>query len=620
MFYIMLFSPLFGSLLEALNIRNPKLKYAGMASSLFSFFAFLAAVIIFSKKLYGESLLLPWFSSGGLELSFYFKIDSLNSIMALLVTGVAFLIHIYSLSYMKEDRSAYRYFSYLSLFVFNMLILTSAGSLPLLFVGWEGVGLCSYLLIGFWFKDVEKARCGELAFLTNRAGDACFLIGMFILFSQVGSFEFSEINIWAAQQANLGFTSPLSLSCLFLFLGAAGKSAQIPLYFWLPRAMAGPTPVSALIHAATMVTAGVYMILRLAPTYMQAPDVLNIISYVAAIGSLLAALVACRAFDLKRILAYSTISQLGYMFMAVGGQAFTAGFFHLLTHGLFKALLFLCAGSVIHGMNGEQDIRKMGTLPRYFPKTFLGFVVGSLSLMALPPFSGFFSKDEILLKLFSGQNYFVFALSFITGLITVFYVTRMMMYLFFSKETFKGTPHESPPFMWVPILFLSGLAFIAGGLGMPHIFSDLLPFHFPHILDKLLPELNLTPFTIVVKTELILMSSAVSASLLVAGFATWMYRAPVSFSWMSGLRSILEKELYINVFIDDVIKKFFVNFSLNLDKSLENFLIKDFFQSISKLLYRIQNKLNVSQSGNAQSYGFYMFLGLIALLSLMFMK
>ena len=401
--------------------------------------------------------------------------------MLLLITGVGTVIHIYSAGYMQKDPGISRYFAYLNLFVFFMLVLVLADSLPLLFVGWEGVGLCSYLLIGFWFKDSLKVAAGRKAFLVNRLGDGCFLLGMFFAFSYFETFSFQQINTLAGAES-FSLFHPGALAALFLFLGATAKSAQVPLHIWLSDAMAGPTPVSALIHAATMVTAGVYLVLRLSSLYTAAGDVLQIIGWVGALTAFGAALAAAGQRDLKKTLAYSTVSQLGYMFMALSVKAFAAGAFHLLTHGFFKALLFLCAGSLIHGLNGQQDIYFMGGLKKYFPKTFWTWLIGALALVALPPFSGFFSKDEILWSLFSSGNRGLWLVALVTSAVTAFYMTRLTCLVFFGRER-RGPsaqkPHESPAVMSWSLMLLAFFSAVAGFLGLPHLFSKVLPLHPP---------------------------------------------------------------------------------------------------------------------------------------------
>ena len=412
------------------------------------------------------------------EISFYF--DRLTAVMVLIVTGVGSLIHIYSIGYMKEDKSYARYFAYLNLFLFFMLLLVLGRSLLVLFVGWEGVGLASYLLIGFWFDDPDKARAGKKAFLTNRIGDAGFLLGMFVLFQALGTLEMDKINT-----AFMSGTPPAisaSLVGILLFIGACGKSAQIPLHVWLPDAMAGPTPVSALIHAATMVTAGVYLVARLSGIYMHAPEASGAIAAVGVMTAFFAATIALVQTDIKKVLAYSTISQLGLMFVALGVGAYGVAIFHLYTHAFFKACLFLGAGSVIHALGGEQDIDKMGGLARKIPITFATFAVATAAIGGIPPLAGFFSKDEILwFALASGRggSTLLFAVGCVTALLTSFYMFRLLWLTFFGVPRMDAATahhvHESPATMTGVLIVLAVLSAIGGFVALPHYLEPLLP-------------------------------------------------------------------------------------------------------------------------------------------------
>ncbi len=450
-----------------------------------------------------------WISVGGFEVAVSFTMDPLSAVMTLVVTGVGGLIHIYSVGYIAHDRSVWRYFSYLNLFSFAMLVLVLSSNLLLMFVGWEGVGLCSYLLIGFWFGDVEKAKAGMKAFVVNRIGDFGFLAGiMFLLWGMAGgwfssgyqasesvlSFDFTTmahtVQGLAGKQV-LGI-SLATVICVSLFVGATGKSAQIPLYVWLPDAMAGPTPVSALIHAATMVTAGVYMIARLNYLYIMSPVAMSIVAGTGALTALFAATIGFTQRDIKKVLAYSTVSQLGFMFIGVGVGAFTAGIFHLMTHAFFKACLFLGSGSVIHAMSGEQDIFKMGGLRKKIPITFWTFLVATLAIAGFPPFAAFFSKDEILWKAFDTANpvipwwpFAVWTLGAIAALGTAFYMFRLVYITFFGEcradEETRHHIHESPRTMTFALIVLALLSTVGGWIGIPHLFH--LPNLFEHWLE-----------------------------------------------------------------------------------------------------------------------------------------
>jgi len=430
---------------------------------------------------------------GAFEAPWGLRLDPLSGLMALVVTGVGFLIHVYSIGYMDgETRGAYaRYFSYLNLFCFFMLTLVLGSNLLVMFVGWEGVGLCSYLLIGYWYEKQSASDAGKKAFIVNRIGDWGFVLGIFLVFFTFGTLDFRAVADAAASMPveAAGFGT-LSLICLLLFIGATGKSAQIPLHVWLPDAMEGPTPVSALIHAATMVTAGVYVVARNAVLFTHAPMVMQIVAIVGVLTALMAATIGLVQNDIKRVLAYSTVSQLGYMFLATGVGAFAAAVFHLMTHAFFKALLFLGSGSVIHAMAGDQDMRRMGALKKYMPVTYVTMLIGTLAIAGIPPFSGFFSKDEILYRTFL-DNRLLWALAAVTALLTAFYMFRLMSMTFFGG--YRGPawqhgadaapggghgaghgghgawhgPHESPRVMTVPLMALAVGAIVAGFVGVP---------------------------------------------------------------------------------------------------------------------------------------------------------
>jgi NADH-quinone oxidoreductase subunit L len=428
-----------------------------------------------------------WFTAGNLHVDLGLTIDRLSGTLVLVITGVGFLIHLYSVGYIDEDAGYWRYFAYLNLFVAAMLLLVLGDNLVAMFVGWEGVGLCSYLLIGFWFDDEAKASAGKKAFIVNRIGDFGFLLGIFTLFITLGSVSFADVN--AAQIALV----PASLAALFLFIGATGKSAQLPLYIWLPDAMAGPTPVSALIHAATMVTAGVYMVARLSHLYVQAPGIMALVAIIGCVTALWAALIATAQTDIKKVLAYSTVSQLGYMFIGVGTGAFFAGTEHLLTHAFFKACLFLGSGAVIHGLHGEQDMRKMGGLRKYMPHTAYTFLIATIAITGILPLSGYWSKDEILGQALRTGAFdtirlgehgptmgwlgpVIYVLGTLTALLTAFYMARC--YIMTFEGDYRGGPevhpHESPALMTVPLWILAGLSVFGLFLGIPESWSRAL--------------------------------------------------------------------------------------------------------------------------------------------------
>ncbi len=415
-----------------------------------------------------------WIQSGNLRIGVDFVLDRLSAVMLLVVSGVGLLIHTYSIGYMEHEGSYARFFSYMNLFMFFMLTLVLGGNFPVLFVGWEGVGLCSYLLIGFYYDRDYAVTAGNKAFIVNRIGDMAFIIAIFLVFLQFGTFDFAQI---AAKVDTLpveaGFGA-LSLITLLLFVGATGKSAQIPLYVWLPDAMAGPTPVSALIHAATMVTAGVYMVARTATMYQHTPIVMEVVAIVGLATAVVSAIIGLAQNDIKKVFAYSTVSQLGYMFLALGVGAFSAGIFHVMTHAFFKALLFLGAGSVIHAVHGEQDIWKMGGLRKKTPVTFLTLMVAGVAISGVYPFAGFFSKDEILLAAHHHAPWMYWVATATAGM-TAFYVFRALFVTFFGEYRGHAHPHESPPSMTLPLVGLAILSTVGGFLNVPHFLEAMFP-------------------------------------------------------------------------------------------------------------------------------------------------
>jgi len=441
-----------------------------------------------------EEYLAHWFRSGSFSVDFAFYLDQLSLVMLLVVTGVGFLIHIYSVGYMWDDPSYYRFFAYLNLFMFFMLTLVLANNYLVMFIGWEGVGLASYLLIGFWFTKGSAASAGKKAFIVNRIGDFGFLIGLFLLIQHFGSLNFTEVFAKVqpipAETAGAGLLTAIGI---LLMVGACGKSAQIPLYVWLPDAMEGPTPVSALIHAATMVTAGVYMVSRSHLIFERSPIALTVVAIIGTLTALFAATIGITQTDIKKVLAYSTISQLGYMFMACGVGAFSAGIFHLMTHAFFKGLLFLAAGSVIHAVGGEQDMRKMGGLRSYIPVTAATMGIATLAIAGIPPFAGFWSKDEILWKAYSSDHgsWIYWFIGVVTAFITSFYMFRLLFMTFAGDYRGKtgdehrspdhghdphghGEPHESPMVMLVPLIILAVLSVVGGLVGIGNRFEHFL--------------------------------------------------------------------------------------------------------------------------------------------------
>jgi NADH-quinone oxidoreductase subunit L len=480
---LMLIWPLLGWLVNGLLGRRLARAAPGVVASAavgLSFGTALGMLVAYQRAVpAGGALSVPvplftWFGAGTYVIDASLLVDGLSLVMALVVSGVGFLIHVYAIGYMAEDPDPSRFFAYLNLFVFAMLLLVSAGNLLVLFVGWELVGVCSYLLISFWFHRPAAAAAGRKAFIVNRIGDAAFLLGLFLLFSAAGTLDILKIRAGVSQLA----PGVVTAAALLLFAGATGKSAQLPLHVWLPDAMEGPTPVSALIHAATMVTAGVFLIARLDRLFLAAPVALFVVGMIGAITAFFAATIALRQYDLKRVLAYSTISQLGYMFVAMGALAPAAGIFHLVTHAFFKALLFLAAGSVMHAMHDVIDMRLLGGLARPMRWTAGGFVIGALALAGVPPFAGFFSKDRVLEEAFTlgmaTGNYLPYVLGLLTAFVTAVYITRAVLLTFSGRQVdARSHPHEAPPVMLVPMALLALLS-AAGGLLGAHVAGEPL--------------------------------------------------------------------------------------------------------------------------------------------------
>jgi len=542
----------------------------------------------------------------GLKIPFAFQIDQLSAVFLLIITGVGFLIHVYSTAYMHEERREHfgRYFSYLNLFVFSMLLLVMGSNYVIMFIGWEGVGLCSYLLIGYWFKNIDYTKAAKKAFLMNRIGDAGFLLAIFWIISKVHSTNFVDVFNYSNYSSGdlVGIT-------LLLFLGATGKSAQIPLYTWLPDAMAGPTPVSALIHAATMVTAGIYMIARSNVLYSAAPLTMNIVAIIGAATALFAASIALRQNDIKKVLAYSTVSQLGYMFLALGSGAYVAAVFHVMTHAFFKALLFLGSGSVIHAMSGQQDIRFMGGLRKKLPVTYWTFLIGCLAIAGIVPFSGFFSKDAILLAAFE-HNKALYIIGLLTAGLTAFYMFRLLFITFFG--TFRGTEeqrhhvHESPSAMTIPLIVLAILSVVGGFINIPGVFArggeKLTKFLSPVVPDA--------ETTVGHSTEWMLMGLA-TAIAVVAIVIAWSRYKTYKEEQPSALGKLLQNKWYVDELYDSIIVK-----PLNALGSFANTVLEK--SGIDALVNGVGRAVNYSgrqlrwlQSGQVGSYILLMVLSMV---------
>jgi len=630
--YLTVFLPLLGFLINGIfgtKIKNEKV--IGIIGSSAVGLSFIIVVISFfqtlslpeeSRKQIVE--LFTWIQAGGLNVSIAYQVDQLSLIMALVVTGVGFIIHVYSIGYMHGDKSFWRFFAYLNLFIFAMMNLILADNFVLLFLGWEGVGLCSYLLIGFWYdRKFEKSttsEAGKKAFVVNRIGDFGFLLGMFLIYLTFGSLNFTEV--FARADAPGIPESTFTFIALFLFIGATGKSAQIPLYVWLPDAMAGPTPVSALIHAATMVTAGVYMVARCSIIFVSAPAILTVVAVVGVVTALFAATIGLVQNDIKKVLAYSTISQLGYMFLALGVGAFSAGIFHLMTHAFFKALLFLGAGSIIHAMHEEQNIQAYGGLKKYMPHTFITFLIASLAISGIPPLSGFFSKDEILWSSFANGNVLFWALGAFTALLTAFYMFRLVNLTFFGKERIAKDkhPHESPKVMTIPLMALAVLSVIGGLIGIPALFSGEGGNKFEHWLEPIFKnsELKLSHYqTYAHSTEITLM--IVSVILAVTGIlvARNIYLKNPSFAdkmknKFNGIYKILWNKYFIDEFYDWLIVTPIYRLSESvLWKITDAKLIDGTVNGLASIVNSISTRIRKFENGIAQFYALIMAVGIV---------
>ena len=614
------FFPLIGFLIIGLGRKFLPKTLTGIIGSGVVFLSFLVSLWIFFSVKNGNSYTADYFNFITVDnfiISFSLQIDALSSLFLLIITGVGFLIHVYSASYMHHESKEHfaRYFSYLNLFVFSMLLLVMGSNFVILFIGWEGVGLCSYLLIGYWFKNTEYNYAARKAFIMNRIGDLAFLIAIFWIIAKLGSVNFSDV--FAAESLSKLSTTDVTVITLLLFVGATGKSAQIPLYTWLPDAMAGPTPVSALIHAATMVTAGIYMIARSNVLYSMAPVTQNIVAIIGLTTAILAATIALKQNDIKKILAYSTVSQLGYMFLALGVGAYSAAVFHVMTHAFFKALLFLGSGSVIHAMSGEQDIRNMGGLSKKLKITYFTFLIGCIAIAGIPPFSGFFSKDAILLSVFE-KNPVLYVIALFGALLTAFYMFRLLFITF--SGSFRGTEeqknhlHESTATMTIPLIVLAILSIIGGFVGIPEVFmqggNKISEFLSPVI--ALQTELIVSP-----TTEYMLM-----------GLSTILVIAAIVFAWIkfrnyqrseaTGFGKVLENKWYVDELYDKIIVNPLNRFAGFLNNIFERFVIDGIVNGVGKAVQYSSRQLRLLQSGQVGSYVLLMVLSMLLFLVFQF--
>lgn len=616
--YLIPLLPLIGFLINGLGRKHLSKSLIGLIGSGVILASFVLSVWVFLQVKGGNTHIANYFDFikvGDLTIPFAFQIDQLSSIFLLIITGVGFLIHVYSTSYMHEEKPEHfgRYFAYLNLFVFSMLLLVMGANYVILFIGWEGVGLCSYLLIGYWFKKPEYNKAANKAFIMNRIGDLAFLIAIFWIISRAGSVNFNDVFAVAKGEVEFRAFKPVDITVitLLLFIGATGKSAQIPLYTWLPDAMAGPTPVSALIHAATMVTAGIYMIARSNILYSMSAVTMNVVAIVGLATALLAATIALKQNDIKKVLAYSTVSQLGFMFLALGTGNYVAAVFHVMTHAFFKALLFLGSGSVIHAMGGEQDIRNMGGLSKKLTVTYVTFLVGCIAISGIPPFSGFFSKDAILLSAFE-HNKILYGIALFTAMLTAFYMFRLLFITFSGK--FRGTQeqehhlHESPAAMTIPLIILAVLSIVGGFVGVPeallHGGDRLGEFLAPVIA----PAKHVNP--VAHSTEYGLMALSTVAVLFMIVFA-WMKFRNYQRTEATGFGKLLENKWYVDELYDKIIVNPLHQFGGFLKSVIEKSVIDGLVNGVGKAVTYGSRQLRLLQSGQAGSYVLLMVLGML---------
>lgn len=622
--------PLFGFIINGIGYKKLPKSVVAFIGSVTIFGSFAIVLSLFLGLINGTLPITTidfydFITVGTFNIPFSFLIDELSVLMMLIITGVGFLIHIYSAGYMHADEGFNKFFAYLNLFIFFMLLLVLGSNYVIMFIGWEGVGLCSYLLIGFWFKNNAYNDAAKKAFIINRVGDLGFLIGLFLIAIHFGSLEFSRVFDLAKDVSpdTLGVTAITGIT-LLLFVGATGKSAQLPLYTWLPDAMAGPTPVSALIHAATMVTAGIYMIARSNILFSLAPVTMNIIAIVGISTALFAATIGLFQNDIKKVLAYSTVSQLGYMFLALGVGSFTGALFHVMTHAFFKALLFLGAGSVIHGMSGEQDLRAMGGLKSKMPITFITFLIGTIAIAGIPPFAGFFSKDEILAKAFEISPVF-WVLGVLGAMLTAFYMFRLLFLTFFG--TFRGSQqqkqhlHESPVSMTVPLIVLAILSMVGGFFNVPTVLggnSNLSEFLKPIFeSSSLIVETNLSPLSH--ETEYLLMAISVSAALIsiIVAFIIYISKKIVPAA-ESEPKSYFTNLVYNKFYIDELytltITKPLDNASTTFYKIIEKSGIDYLVNGVGRLTIGTSKYLRLAQTGLTSNYILMMVFGLVIIL------
>jgi NADH-quinone oxidoreductase subunit L len=615
--------PLIGFLINGFFGKKISKGLSGALASISILASFIVSVLIFIE-LQGASSkehivnVFSWITSGTLNIPFEFLVDPLSSWFLLIITGIGFLIHVYSVGYMHDDEGFARFFTYLNLFVFFMLLLVLGNNYLITFVGWEGVGLCSYLLIGFWYKNTAYNNAAKKAFVMNRIGDLGFLLGIILIFVNFGSITYTDI----FERAGTIPTSTITAIALLLFVGAMGKSAQLPLYTWLPDAMAGPTPVSALIHAATMVTAGIFMVVRSNVFYSISSVASDTVAIVGAITALFAATIGLFQNDIKKILAYSTVSQLGLMFLGLGVGAYSSAVFHVTTHAFFKALLFLGAGSVIHAMGGEQDIRRMGGLKGKIKITFITMLIGTIAISGIPPFSGFFSKDEILAHTFEHSK-LLWVIGLIASMLTAFYMFRLLYLTFYGK--FRGTHaqehhlHESPSSMTIPLMVLAVLSVVGGMLGLPEFWN--LPNWMHHNLE---PVIERPTFSMLHHdTEWLLMGIAVAAAVVMIYITRMLYITKnvlpaENEADLTPWQRLLYKKYMVDEFYEAVITKPLNALAKVFHEFFDKQIIDGIVNGLGTTVKSLGSVVRMYQTGNIGFYIMNMTLGVILIILLTF--
>ncbi len=643
--------PLIGSIINGfwgLKIGKRAVGFIACGSVALSFITTLLVLIGYFMLPEGEHVfeqsLFTWMAAGDFMVDFGFQIDPLSLTMMTFVTGVGFLIHVYSIGYMHDEYSFYRFFAYLNLFMFAMLLLVMGNNFLIMFIGWEGVGCCSYFLIGYYFEKKSACDAGTKAFIVNRVGDFAFLLAVMYIFNIFGSIDYTTV-FHEAPEKLIFSSEAVNIICMLLFIGATGKSAQIPLYTWLPDAMEGPTPVSALIHAATMVTAGVFMVVRCNPLFNMAPDIMMVVAFIGGSTAVMAATIGMAQNDIKRVLAYSTCSQIGYMFLACGVGAYTAAIFHMITHAFFKACLFLGSGSVIHGMEGEQDMRKMGALKDHMPITYITFLISTLAIAGIPPLSGFFSKDEILYHSLMDGNIIVWGMGISAALLTGFYMFRLVFMTFHGESRVDPSVHvhESPKVMTLPLVILAGLAVFGGLLGIPlihgwHLLHNWLEpvlhfdmaaaiHHSEHMLHEMgrhAPDwshyLEHKEHNVLAEIGLMLLSVVVAITGISAAYIFYIKKPDLPDKLTEGQwgYDLVKNKYNVDELYDETIVKPLVKTSELLWTEADAKGIDGGVNGVAKVIGWFSKRAQIFQSGFVRNYALFIVVGFVCLLIVMF--